>query len=91
MCTDDNKVRTMYRLKIFDDFKSTGKQIGEFHFIGHSGMYGPMYGTVKYPEQFSPYEIRNLDIPFANDAEAYFHCCRSARWFAPFFARTAKP
>lgn len=75
-------------LKIFDDFKNTGKLIGEFHFIGHAGMYGPMYGTVKYPEQFSPYEIRNLDIPFANGAEAYFHCCRSARWFAPFFART---
>lgn len=75
-------------LKIFDYYKSTDKLIDEFHFIGHAGMYGPMYGTVKYPEQFSPYEIRNLNIPFAADAEAYFHCCRSARWFAPFFART---
>jgi SAM-dependent methyltransferase len=29
-----------------------------------------------------------MEIPFADDASAYFHCCRSARWFAPFFSRT---
>jgi hypothetical protein len=40
------------------------------------------------PEQFSPHEWRTLDIPFAPDARAYFHACRTARWFAPFFART---
>ena len=51
-------------------------------------MYGPMFGTVAFPEQFSPYEWENMEIPFASDASAYFHCCRSARWFAPFFART---
>ncbi|MFL6375668.1 MAG: class I SAM-dependent methyltransferase, partial [Pyrinomonadaceae bacterium] len=53
-----------------------------------SGMYGPMYGTVAFPEQFSPYEWEHMDIPFAAGAKAYFYCCRSARWFAPFFART---
>ena len=62
--------------------------IEEFHFVGHSGMYGPMFGTVKFPEQFSPYEWETMEIPFAENASAYFHCCRSARWFAPFFART---
>ena len=62
-------------------------QIDELHFVGHSGMYGPMFGTVKYPEQFSPYELQHLDIPFSTDGEAYFHCCRSARWFAPYFSR----
>ena len=40
------------------------------------------------PEQFSPHEWRTLDLPFAPDGEAFFHACRSARWFAPFFART---
>lgn len=69
------------------DIAQAGKQISEFHFIGHSGMYGPMYGTVEFPEQFSPYELKNLSIPFAKGAEATFHCCRSARWFAPYFAR----
>jgi ubiquinone/menaquinone biosynthesis C-methylase UbiE len=29
-----------------------------------------------------------MEIPFAGTAKAYFYCCRSARWFAPFFART---
>lgn len=29
-----------------------------------------------------------MEIPFVLNASAYFHCCRSARWFAPFFART---
>jgi hypothetical protein len=29
-----------------------------------------------------------MAIPFAEGASAYFHCCRSARWFAPFFSRT---
>lgn len=64
------------------------KKIKEFIFVGHSGMYGPMYGTVAFPEQFSPYEWEHLDIPFTADATASFYCCRSARWFAPFFART---
>ncbi|MEP7211797.1 MAG: methyltransferase domain-containing protein [Acidobacteriota bacterium] len=75
-------------LKILDGVRSAGKSIDEFHFVGHSGMYGPMFGTVAFPEQFSPFEWETMDIPFAADAKAYFHCCRSARWFAPFFART---
>ncbi|HEX4948157.1 MAG TPA: class I SAM-dependent methyltransferase [Blastocatellia bacterium] len=77
-------------LQQFSEIKAAGKQISEFHFVGHSGMYGPMFGTVAFPEQFSPYEWETLDIPFAEGAAAYFHCCRSARWFAPFFARTFK-
>ena len=75
-------------LRIFDELKNCERKIREFHFVGHSGMYGPMFGTVAFPEQFSPYEWENMNIPFAEDAEAYFFCCRSARWFAPFFART---
>ncbi len=75
-------------LQTLDEIRQSGKQIAEFHFVGHSGMYGPMFGTVAFPEQFSPYEWEQMDIPFADDGSAYFHCCRSARWFAPFFART---
>lgn len=77
-------------LRQFAEIKAAGQRIQEFHFVGHSGMYGPMFGTVAFPEQFSPYEWETLDIPFADEARAYFHCCRSARWFAPFFARTFK-
>jgi ubiquinone/menaquinone biosynthesis C-methylase UbiE len=73
-------------ISIFDEIAASGKKIDAYHFIGHSGMYGPMYGTRQYPEQFSPFEIKNLKIPFAAGAKAYFHCCRSARWFAAFFA-----
>lgn len=61
--------------------------IRELHFIGHSGLYGPMFGTRQHPEQMSRYEWGQTPIAFAPDAEAYFHCCRSARWFAPFFSR----
>ena len=75
-------------LKIFAEIRAAGKTISEFHFVGHSGMYGPMFGTVAFPEQFSPYEWETMEIPFSKGASAYFHCCRSARWFAPFFART---
>jgi ubiquinone/menaquinone biosynthesis C-methylase UbiE len=75
-------------LDIFAMLRSEGKLISEFHFVGHSGMYGPMFGTIAFPEQFSPYEWETMQIPFAPGAAAYFHCCRSARWFAPFFART---
>ena len=74
-----------------DQFHQVAKvqgQIQEFHFIGHSGLYGIMFGTTKWPEQMSPFEWKNLNIPFANDAKAFFHACRSGRWFAPFFART---
>lgn len=62
--------------------------IDELHLIGHSGMYGPMFGTTALPEQFSPHEWRTLDIPFAESGEAFFHACRTGRWFAAFFART---
>jgi ubiquinone/menaquinone biosynthesis C-methylase UbiE len=75
-------------LQAFTEIADAGKLIGEFIFVGHSGMYGPMFGTVAFPEQFSPYEWENMAIPFADDATAAFYCCRSARWFAPFFART---
>jgi ubiquinone/menaquinone biosynthesis C-methylase UbiE len=68
--------------------KDSGQDLAELHFIGHSGMYGPMFRTAAMPEQFSPYEWRTLELPFAPDGEAFFHACRSARWFAPFFART---
>ncbi|WP_422361397.1 class I SAM-dependent methyltransferase [Reichenbachiella sp.] len=72
---------------IFTSLVEDDKSIYEFHFIGHAGMYGPMFGTVSYPEQFSPYELENLKIPFSTRAKAYFRCCRSARWFAPFFSK----
>ena len=41
-------------LQVFDEVRTAGDRIGEFHFVGHSGMYGPMFGTVAFPEQFSP-------------------------------------
>lgn len=72
---------------LFLSVSQSGDRIDEYHFIGHSGMYGPMYGTVDYPEQYSPFEWKQLTIPFADNAKAFFHCCRSARWFAPFIAR----
>ena len=72
---------------VFNRLADENKLIDEFHFVGHSGMYGPMFGTIQYPEQFSPHEVKILHIPFAGNAEAYFHCCRSARWFAPYFSR----
>jgi ubiquinone/menaquinone biosynthesis C-methylase UbiE len=75
-------------LQAIAEIRELGRKIAEFIFVGHSGMYGPMYGTVAFPEQFSPYEWEQMDIPFAENARAYFYCCRSARWFAAFFART---
>jgi len=62
--------------------------LDELHFLGHSGMYGIMFGSTSWPEQFSPHEWRAMRIPFAPGASAYFHACRTTRWFAPFFART---
>jgi ubiquinone/menaquinone biosynthesis C-methylase UbiE len=68
--------------------RSEGREILELHLLSHSGMYGPMFNSVAMPEQFSPHEWRQLPLPFAAGAEAFFHACRTARWFAPFFART---
>jgi len=62
------------------------QNIKEFHFFGHAGMYGPMFGTVSFPEQMSRAEWKDLKVDFSPDGRAYFLCCRSARWFAPFFA-----
>jgi ubiquinone/menaquinone biosynthesis C-methylase UbiE len=63
-----------------------GRVIDQLHLISHSGMYGPMFGSTDWPEQFSPHEWRSMAIPFAATGRAYFHACRTARWFAPFFA-----
>ena len=63
-------------------------RLDELHFFGHSGLYGIMFGTIKRPEQFSPHEWRSMKSPFASNAKAYFHACRTGRWFAPFIART---
>ncbi|GAB3017654.1 methyltransferase domain-containing protein [Mycobacterium bourgelatii] len=63
----------------------SGRAISQLHLISHSGMYGPMFGCTDWPEQFSPHEWRAMTIPFAADGRAYFHACRTARWFAPFF------
>ncbi len=64
----------------------SGQELSQLHLIGHSGMYGPMFGSTQWPEQFSPHEWQAMAIPFAADGRAYFHACRTARWFAPFFA-----
>ncbi|WP_454791678.1 methyltransferase domain-containing protein [Mycolicibacterium lutetiense] len=63
-----------------------GRVIDQLHLISHSGMYGPMFGSTDWPEQFSPHEWRSMTMPFAATGRAYFHACRTARWFAPFFA-----
>jgi ubiquinone/menaquinone biosynthesis C-methylase UbiE len=65
---------------------SKNEILDELHFIGHSGMYGVMFGSTKWPEQLSPHEWQALTIPFSKNARAYFHACRTARWFAGFFA-----
>jgi len=70
------------------DLASQGLSLDALHFVGHAGMYGPMFGSIEWPEQFSPHEWRTMAIPFAPGGRAWFHACRSARWFAPFFART---
>lgn len=73
---------------ILGRIRDRGQRIEQLHLVLHAGMYGPMFGTTAWPEQFSPHEWRTMEIPFAEGAEAFFHACRSARWFAPFFART---
>jgi ubiquinone/menaquinone biosynthesis C-methylase UbiE len=71
-----------------DRVARAGDRIRELHFVGHSGMYGPMFSSTAWPEQFSPHEWRSMHLPLGVGARAYFHTCRSARWFAPFFAQT---
>ncbi|OBJ98595.1 hypothetical protein A5638_09415 [Mycolicibacterium fortuitum] len=63
-----------------------GREIDQLHLLSRSGMYGPMFGSTDWPEQFSPHEWRSMTIPFTASGRAYFHACRTARWFAPFFA-----
>lgn len=75
-------------VSLIEEIAGRDGTIDEFHFIGHSGVYGPMFGTTNWPEQFSPHEWRTLAIPFADGALATFHACRTARWFTRFFART---
>lgn len=77
-------------LQQFARIEEKGFIIRQFHFYGHSGMYGIMFGSVQWPEQFSPYEWKQMSLPIDGDSAFYFHTCRSGRWFAPFIARTFK-
>ncbi len=75
-------------LKGFENIRLADMTVDEFHFFGHSGMYGIMFGSVQWPEQFSPFEWRQMNLPTVNTSKFYFHACRSGRWFAPFISRT---
>ncbi|MBC7420250.1 MAG: methyltransferase domain-containing protein [Bdellovibrio sp.] len=73
-------------LKVFEDIKMQNLLVEEFHFFGHSGVYGVMFGTTDWPEQFSPFEWKQMQWPLANQAKIFFHACRTARWLALFLA-----
>lgn len=73
-------------LKLIDDVKQKNQSIEELHFVGHSGVYGIMFGSTAWPEQFSPYEWRQMQWPLTATSKLYFHACRTARWLAPFLA-----
>ena len=77
-------------LRIFAELKKNNFQVKNFHFFGHSGMYGIMFGSREWPEQFSPFEWKTMQLPIMQSSEFFFHACRSGRWFAPFIARTLK-
>ncbi|HKO95248.1 MAG TPA: class I SAM-dependent methyltransferase [Polyangiaceae bacterium] len=62
--------------------------LAQLHLVAHGGMYGPMFGSRQWPEQFSRHEWSLTRLPFARGGQAFFHTCRSARWFAPYFAET---
>ncbi|HAA21668.1 MAG TPA: hypothetical protein DCP28_23960, partial [Cytophagales bacterium] len=55
---------------LLKQLKGDGQLLAEFHFVGHAGIYGPMWGSTEYPEQFSPYELRQLEFPWAIEAKA---------------------
>jgi hypothetical protein len=38
--------------------ESAQQRIEQLHIIGHSGMYGIMFGSTRWPEQLSPHPIR---------------------------------
>lgn len=71
-----------------EELADDARNLSQLHFVGHSGMYGIMFGSTEWPEQLSPHEWRALRIPFTDDGRAFFHACRTGRWFAAFFART---
>lgn len=81
-------VATESKRQFVDAVAACGVPLSQLHVVAHSGLYGPMFGTTALPEQFSPHEWRALPLEFAPAGEAFFHSCRSGRWFAPFFART---
>lgn len=80
-------VRIESKAQFVEAIQSVKEPINELHFIGHSGLYGPMYGTTQFPDQMSRSDWQALDVPFGPDGQAFFHCCRGARWFAPYFAQ----
>lgn len=73
-------------LQVIENVQTENLLIEQFHFIGHSGVYGIMFGTTAWPEQFSPFEWKQMKWPLTSNAKIYFHACRTARWLAPFLA-----
>lgn len=73
-------------LLVIEKIKLSETYIHEFHFFGHSGVYGIMFGTTAWPEQLSPFEWKQMQWPLTANSRLYFHACRTARWLAPFLA-----
>jgi ubiquinone/menaquinone biosynthesis C-methylase UbiE len=73
-------------LECIRQVNENNRKIQEFHFIGHSGVYGIMFGTTEWPEQFSPFEWDQMAWPLKPNSKLFFHACRTARWLAPFLA-----
>ncbi|MEZ0327296.1 MAG: class I SAM-dependent methyltransferase [Fimbriimonas sp.] len=85
--TGGTAIRVESKAEFISALLAQDQPIDELHLISHSGLYGPMFGTTSHPDQMSRVEWAELEIPFAEGASAYFHCCRSGRWFAPYFAQ----
>lgn len=64
-------------LAVFHKVGQRNLTVRDFHFYGHSGMYGIMFGTTQWPEQFSPFEWKHMQLPVTHDSNFYFRACRS--------------
>jgi len=70
------------------DIQKKDIEISEWYFIGHGMPYGPIMGSIAWPEEISPYEWRNIKLPFSQKAKAWFYIRGSENWLAPFIATT---
>jgi SAM-dependent methyltransferase len=73
---------------VVGEIRAQGAFITEWHMVGSGTPYGPLLGSAKWPEEVSASDWSGMQLPFREQAKAWFYMEDSDAWLSPFIAST---